>query len=165
MDIVLIILQTNIFTWTDRAIVSRVFGITMLGIAYGVDIKYKKDYSFWLYLFGLIILTSGLSVFYNRETIMLLIFGFTHILLIGFSIIIERNVFLVFGIIGIMEFLSRLSYKYFEGSPLFPFTFTLIGVGLIIIGIYYQKSRSIINGKITKHIPDFVLKLRPKRLR
>lgn len=165
MDIVPIILQTNTFTWTDRAIVSRIFGITMLIIAYVVDIKYQKDYSFWIYLFGLITLTSGLSVFYNEETIMLLIFGFTHILLIGFSIILERNVFLVFGIIGIMEFLSRLSYKYLEGSLLFPFTLTFIGVGLIVIGIYYQRNRSIIDKKITKHIPDFIFRLRPKRLR
>ena len=165
MDIVPIILQTNSFTWTDRAIVSRVFGTLMLIAAYVIDIKYEKNYSFWLYLFGLITLSSGLSVFYNTDTLMLFAFGLVNILLIGISVVLERNVFLVFGTIGVMEFLSRLSYKYFKGSPMFPFTLTIIGVGLIIIGISYQKNKSTVDKRIKMIIPDFFFRLKPKRLR
>ncbi|MDA3901118.1 MAG: DUF2157 domain-containing protein [Spirochaetes bacterium] len=164
MDIVPILMQTDAFTWTDRALVSKIFGVLMLFAAYIFDIKYEKDYSFWLYLFGLITLTSGLSVFYNDETLMLLAFGMIHILMIGVSIVLERNVFLVFGTIGVMEFLSRLSYKYFKDSPMFPFTLTLIGVGLIVLGIVYQKNKSSIEDRIRMMIPKFIFRLKPKRI-
>ena len=109
MDIEPIIFEKTKTTWTERAIVSRIFGFIVIIFGYIFDIKFKKDYSFWLYLFGLLTLTSGFSVFYNKDNFMFIIFGGVHVLMIIFSIILDRNVFLVFGTIGIIEFLGRLS--------------------------------------------------------
>jgi hypothetical protein len=163
MDIVPIIYEETKITWTERAVISNVFGLFMIGVGYYSDIKYEKDYSFWMYLFGLITLSSGLSVFYNDNFFKFLILGAANVLFILFSVFINRNVFLVFGTIGLTEFLSRLSWKFFEGSILFPFALTIIGVLLIISGIYFQKNRKNIEKNILSKIPVKILELRPKR--
>jgi hypothetical protein len=85
--------------------------------------------------------------------------------MIAVSVVLDRDVFLVFGTIGIIEFLGRLSYKYFKGYFLFPFSLTLIGFALITCGIYYQKHRKGINKFVGEKIPRFVLKARPRRVR
>jgi hypothetical protein len=90
--------------------------------------KFEKDYSFWLYLFGLAAATAGFSVFYNSDTIMFAVFGLVHVLMIIGSIILDRNIFLVFGAVGTIEFLGRMSYKYFRGDLLFPLSLTLVGL-------------------------------------
>ena len=163
MDIVPIIYESTYFTWTERAEVSNYFGIFMIGIGYFADIKFKKDYSFWMYLFGLITLSSGLSVFYNDDIFKLALLGVANILLILFSVFINRNVFLVFGSIGMVQFLSRLSWKFFQDSVFFPFVLTIIGILLIISGIYFQKNRKNIEKYILSKVPLRILDLRPKR--
>jgi 4-hydroxybenzoate polyprenyltransferase len=128
-----------------------------------VDVKFKKDYAFWIYLFGLITLSSGLSIFYNDNVFKFVLLGIANVLLILFSLFINRNVFLVFGTIGLTEFLSRLSWKYFEGSMFFPFALTLIGVLLIFSGIFLQKNRKRIEKNIMNKLPELIINLRPKR--
>ena len=163
MDIVPIIYEKTTITWTERATISNIFGLGMIGIGYFADVKFKKDYSFWMYLFGLITLSSGLSVFYNDDIFKFVLLGIVNILLILFSLFINRNVFLVFGAIGLVEFLGRLSWKYFEGSVFFPFALTLIGLLLIFLGIVLQKNRKKIEENITNKLPEFIINLRPKR--
>jgi hypothetical protein len=163
MDIVPIIYKTTRFTWTDRANVSNIFGLCMIGIGYFADVKLKKDYAFWMYLFGVITLSSGLSVFYNDNVYKFMLLGVANILLILFSTFLNRNVFLVFGTIGLIEFLSRLSWKFFKGSVFFPFALTIIGISLIVMGIFFQKNRKKIEEKILKKLPQYILNLRPKR--
>jgi hypothetical protein len=150
-------------TWTDRATVSNIFGILMIGIAYFMDMKFKEDYAFWMYLFGLIALSLGLSVFNNDTIFRFVLLGGVNILLILFSLFINRNVFLVFGAIGLTQFLARLSWVFFEGSVFFPFTLTIIGVLLILLGIYFQKNRERIQENVINKLPLFILNLRPMK--
>jgi len=163
MDIVPIIYEKTKITWTERATISNIFGLFMIGIGYYADIKFKKDYSFWLYLFGMITLSSGLSIFYNTNVFKFIMLGVVNALFILFSLFINRNVFLVFGVIGLTEFLGRLSWEFFEGSVFFPFALTIIGALLILSGIYFQKNRKKIDENIVNKLPLFILNLRPKR--
>jgi hypothetical protein len=163
MDIVPIIYEKTKITWTERAVISDFFGLFMIGVGYFADIKLKKDYSFWLYLFGLITLVTGLSIFYNDNVLKFVVLGIINVLLILFSVFINRNVFLVFGTMGLMEFLSRLSWKFFKGSALFPVALTIIGVLLIVVGIFFQKNKKRIDEYIKTKVPKRILKLRPQR--
>ncbi|MCL1927826.1 MAG: hypothetical protein FWG07_03405 [Treponema sp.] len=163
MDIVPIIYEETKITWTERAVISNIFGLFMIGIGYFADIKFKKDYAFWMYLFGLITLSSGLSVFYNNDIFKFVLLGIANVLLILFSLFVNRNVFLVFGTIGIIEFLSRLSWKYFENSVFFPFALTIIGVLLISSGIFFQKNRKKIEENVINKLPEYIINLRPRR--
>ena len=163
MDIMQVIEDKRSLTWTERANITNMFGLFMIAIGYYADIKFKKDYSFWLYLFGLIILSTGLSIFYNINIYKLIRLGVANILLILFALFINRNVFIVFGTIGLIEFLSRLSWQFFKDSSFFPFALTIFGVLLIVSGVFFQKNRKNIEEKIIKKLPVFILNLRPKR--
>jgi hypothetical protein len=163
MDIVPIIYEKTQITWTERAVISNIFGLFIIGIGYFTDVKFKKDYAFWMYLFGLITLSSGLSVFYNDDITKFILLGIVNILLILFSLFINRNVFLVLGTIGLTQFLSRLSWDFFKDSVFFPFALTLIGVLLILSGIFLQKNRKKIEEKLVNKLPEFIIDLRPKR--
>jgi hypothetical protein len=163
MDIVPVLYEETKITWTERAIISDIFGVLIIGIGYFADIKSKKDYSFWLYLFGLITLVSGLSVFHNDNLLKFSIFGIINVFLILFSVFINRNVFLVFGTIGLTEFLGRLSWKFFRGSALFPAALTVIGVLLIAAGMFFQKNKKKIDGYFNNKLPELILKLRPQK--
>jgi hypothetical protein len=163
MDIVPVIFEKTKITWTERAVISDIFGLLMIGAGYYMDIKFKKDYSFWMYLFGLITLSSGLSIFYNDNVLKFVLLGSVNVLLILFSVFINRTVFLVFGAIGLIEFLSRLSWEFFEGSVFFPFALTLIGVLLIAFGIFLQKNKKKIEESIINKLPEVFINLRPKR--
>jgi LPXTG-motif cell wall-anchored protein len=70
---------------------------------------------------------------------------------------------LVFGTIGLTEFLGRLSWKYFKGSVGFPFTLTIIGILLILLGMFFQKNKKKIDAYIKNSFPEFILKLRPQK--
>jgi hypothetical protein len=163
MDIVPVIYEKTKITWTERAIISNIFGLCMIGVGYFADIKFKKDYSFWMYLFGLVTLSSGLSIFYNDNIFSFVLLGIANIFMILFSLFINRNVFLIFGTIGLTEFLSRLSWKFFKSSIFFPFALTIIGILLILLGIYFQKNRKKIEESFINKLPLFILNLRPKR--
>ena len=163
MDIVPIIYSENTMTWTNRSDISQLFGIAMVFVSYLLDLKSKKRYSFWLYLFGLITITSGFSVFYNSDSGSLVTLLIVHLIMIILSLFLEQPVFIVFGMIGITEFLMRISYIWFKDSPVFPFLLTIIGLFLIIFGIIYQKNRNRINSFIINKIPKSIRWLRPGR--
>ncbi|MCL1946730.1 MAG: hypothetical protein FWF51_06210 [Chitinivibrionia bacterium] len=163
MDIVPIIQEKQNITWTQRAEISNVFGFLMIAIGYFADIKFKKDYSFWMYLFGLLTLSAGLSVFESQYLDKLIIFGLINVLMILFALFVNRDVFIVFGTLGIMQFLGRLSWEFFRDSALFPFYLTITGILLIAAGIFFQKNRKIIEENVINKLPNFILDSRPKR--
>ena len=161
MDIVPVIYKENMITWFERADISKIFGILMILAGYLLHLKKKRDYAFWLYLFGLFTLTFGFSFFYNTNSRGFIILLLIHIAMCFVSIFLEEPVFMVFGVIGIGEFLSRISYELFKDSKLFPFALTLIGIFIIALGIIYQKNRCKIESAVKKMIPECVVKLRP----
>ena len=145
MDIVPLILGSGADpTWGMRNFSSIVFAITMLGFALKYDKKTEEDFSFWLYLFGAIMLWGALwSVIFqfklNNE-----ITYFLHTLVsLGYvltSIIIQRKVFMVFGAVGVWGYVGHIVFKIFSNSPLCPFVMVLFGLCIIFSGIYYSKN-------------------------
>lgn len=56
MDLTPLLFGQHDFTYIQRSAVSVLFGLQMLFIAFFIDRKTKDDYSFWIYLFGLMAL-------------------------------------------------------------------------------------------------------------
>ncbi|WP_053228109.1 DUF2157 domain-containing protein [Spirochaeta cellobiosiphila] len=161
MDIVPIIFGTNYLTWTDRKHISLIFGTIMLIIGYFINRKSNKSFSFWLYLFGLLTLTASLSIYHNDEIGKFIIFFAVNLFFIGSYIILDQKVFLIFGTIGMTELLSRISYEFFKDSPLLPFILTFFGIGLILLGIFYQKNQAKLESKLKSIIPKAILNIKP----
>lgn len=136
------LLYGDAVSFQTAALVTLWFGIICLAIAYGVDLRWRRsrgDYSFWLYLFGLLsfwfsLLATGQDTEWYR-----LLFCLINLGLMALSILLKRRLFMVFGVVGVFGYISYLAFQVFADSLFFPFALSALGLGIIAVGVLYQK--------------------------
>jgi hypothetical protein len=138
-----------------------VFGVGTLVIAYLVDKSTKDDYAFWLYLFGLAAFWGGLSLMDSGGAWSRLGYCFINLILIAASTLLNRRVFAVFGSFGVAGYLSYLAFRLFKDSLFLPMALTVIGVGVIMATVAYQRNRARIDEYIVGVLPDGFMRLLP----
>jgi hypothetical protein len=74
-----------------------------------------------------------------------------------------RRTFLVFGALGLFGYLGHLAYCVFNDSLLFPFALSLLGIGIIYLGLQYQRRRKQIEQCIRSLIVPHIRSLIPPR--
>ncbi len=127
--------------------ISLVFGLITVGIAIWVDLRcrdatdpeWRQDYAFWLYFFGAIMAWSSLSFRDSGSEWGKAIYCLINVGLVFFGAAIGRRVFTVLGALGVSGYLTYLSHEVFKDSLLFPFALTLIGLGVVALGIWWQR--------------------------
>jgi len=141
MDLTPVLFGDEQTTWKLQALVSLWFGLFVVVLAFWVDIRtrHDKDYAFWLYLFGVIAFWGGLSMMDSDSELGKFLYFCTNLIMIVVGAVLSRRVFAVFGALGCAGYLGHLSYEVFEDSLLFPFVLTLIGLGVIGLGIVWQR--------------------------
>jgi hypothetical protein len=83
---------------------------------------------------------------------------------VGFLLLaacLTRRVFAIFGTIGIALYLGDLADKVFKDSLLFPFALSLIGIGIVALGLYYHRHQGTISAWVEQHLPESLKRLRP----
>lgn len=153
MDIAQIMYDTA--GYTVRSHVSIWFGLLMVLMAFFVDFRsrYSADYAFWLYLFGVMIFWGGLSFQYSDSEWAKFSYAMINVLMIFIGAVLMRRVFVVFGGIGLTSYLIYLSYHVFRDSALFPIMLSLIGFGIIYVGVLWQKNEFRIGLAVRKILP------------
>lgn len=142
--------------------ISIVFGILTIGLAFYIDLRNKStaDYSFWLYLVGVIMFWCGLSLLKSNSEISKFIYFSINLAMIFVGTILYRRVFLVFGTLGVMGYIGYLSVKYFKNSALFPVWLTFLGISIIYLGIVWQRHEksflSFIKPKLPQSFQDML---------
>ena len=76
-----------------------------------------------------------------------------NLLLVGVGVVIVRRVFVIFGAIGCSIYLGHLADKVFKDSWLFPIVLTAIGLGIIYLGVIWQKNEKEITKKVRSCLP------------
>jgi hypothetical protein len=147
--------------WSEREVISTIFGAVMILAAYLVDLRGKSDdFAFWLYLFGLMSFWGGLSAMDSQSELGKFIYCLINIALIFCSLALRRRTFILFGAIGLFGYLSHLAYRVFENSLLFPVVLSLIGLAIIYLGLQYQRRRDQIErdfrAGIAPHLRRFI---------
>jgi len=143
MDIAPIIANTESpLTWELRKQVSLWFGLLMLALAYGVDLRFRRDFAFWLYLFGLMAFWGGLSLMKSDSEFAKFGYFVINFGLIGISLFLHRPVFLIFGAMGVAGYIGHLAFRVFGDSVLFPFALSAIGIAVLLFGIWFSRLRS-----------------------
>lgn len=141
MDLIHWMAQSDYWTWSEtEQIVGALMGAGMLILGFFLQRKTKQDYSFWLYLFGHIILFTHFSALaLEKEGLLGIIYFVVYLSFVVASVWLQRRVFLVFGALGSYAYLSYLAFRVFEGA--LGFAFALAGIGLIIVlsAVGYQK--------------------------
>ena len=74
-------------------------------------------------------------------------------MLIGVGVVIVRRVFVIFGAIGCSIYLGHLANQVFRDSWLFPIALTAIGLGIIYLGLLWQKNEEAITLKVRSCLP------------
>ena len=154
------------YDWELRKLVSMYTGLFMIGLAFWVDVRSrnKADYAFWIYLFGVIAFWGGLSAQHSDSEISKFIYFCTNLFMIGVGVLIVRRVFVVFGALGSCGYLGYLASDIFKDSWMFPITLSAIGLGIIYLGIFWQKHEAVVSEKARKLLPRELRELLESKL-
>ncbi|MCL4758454.1 MAG: hypothetical protein KJZ96_08890 [Rhodocyclaceae bacterium] len=142
-------------SWELRKLVSLHFGLLFVGLAFWVDLRSRhgQDFAWWLYLFGVLTFWGGLSLM--RSDSELAKFGYfgINLTMIFIGAILSRRVFAVFGALGAAGYLGYLAHSVFRDSMLFPFVLTAIGLGIIYLGIVWQRNEKDFGNRLREKLP------------
>lgn len=144
------------WSWELREIVSLWFGLLTVLLALWVDIRsrHDRDYAFWLYLFGVVAFWGGLSLMNSDSELNKFLYFCINLAMIVVGAILSRRVFAVFGGLGAAGYLGHLAYDVFEDSLLFPFALTLIGLGVVWLGILWQRHEASLSRQLRTLLPQ-----------
>ncbi|WP_336333884.1 DUF2157 domain-containing protein [Pseudomonas putida] len=144
------------FSWEQRREVSLWFGLGMLLVFLVVDGRTREDYARWGYLAGLAAFWGGLTLLDSGSELGKAMYCLINIALMGMAVMLRRPVFMVFGALGVAAYLGYLSYEVFADSLLFPVVVTLIGLGVIWLGLVYQKRRERLSQAFRNVLPQWL---------
>ncbi len=161
MDIVPALVAHADASWALRKQITLLFGLLMLLFAFFVDLRsrHTKDYAFWLYLFGVMTFWGAMSSMGSGQLSGKFIYLAINFLMIFIGAILGRRVFAVFGGIGIMLVLGKLSWDTFKDSFSFAVVLTLLGFALIGIGVWWSKHEAAISAKLRALLPQSLREL------
>lgn len=142
--------------------VSLVFGLGTCAMAMWVDMRtrlsrapeWRQDFAFWLYLFGAIMFWGSLSLRDSSNELGKFLYALLNIGLVLFGAAIGRRVFTVFGALGVAGYLGYLSHRVFQNSLMFPFALTLLGLGVVWLGVKWQRNEAAINASLSRWVPE-----------
>jgi hypothetical protein len=162
MDLTPWVFGRSEFSWDERRAVSVWFGLAVLVVAWIVDRRPRGgDFAFWLHLFGMMTFWGGLSLSDSDSEVAKLLYCLLNVGLLLVSIFLSRRVYAVFGTLGIAIYLGYLAGKVFKDSLLFPFALSLIGVGVIGLGLLYHRKQEAIAAWLATRMPEWLTRLRP----
>lgn len=143
------------YDWELRKQVSMYAGLLMLGLAFWIDIRarHSADYAFWIYLFGTLAFWGGLSWQHSDSELAKFFYCCTNLLMIGIGVLLVRRVFVIFGALGCSIYLGHLAFDVFKDSMLFPVALSAIGLGVIYLGIIWQKHEQALTRNARKMLP------------
>ncbi len=155
------LLHGEYFSWEQRREVSLWFGLVILLASLLVDGRSTRDYAFWGYLAGLTAFWGGLSLMDSGSELGKALYCLINLGLIGLSILLRRPLFMVFGALGVAGYLGYLAHDVFEDSLLFPVVVSLIGLGVMGLGLLYQKRREAMSEALRRQLPASLLAFLP----
>jgi hypothetical protein len=155
MDLVPFIFNELDHTWELRKLTSVVFGLAMILFAFWVDVRSgrRKDYAFWLYLFGVLTFWCGLSLLRSDSELNKFLYFLINIALLVVGTLLSRRVFAVFAAFGILGYLGYLTRHIFQDSLVFPVAVAAIGIGIIFLGVQWQRHEQRLNELILGVLP------------
>ncbi|MBK0058199.1 DUF2157 domain-containing protein [Pseudomonas sp. S44] len=151
----------EVFSWEQRQKVSVWFGLLLLAVFLAVDGRTRRDYAYWGYLAGLLAFWGGLTSMNSDSELGKALYCLINLGLMGCAVLLRRPMFMVFGAMGVAAYLGYLSYDVFAESLLFPVVITLIGLGVIGLGLAYQKRREHLSQSLRAKLPQWLLDALP----
>ena len=144
-------------TWNLKCWISIGFGLILLAIGFMIDRKKKPDYAFWSYFFGTFSFWGGLNcLVWDKNELVLFLYFIINLLMMCLAVLLKRNILMIFGSLGVFGYFAHLAYEIFKDSIFFPFALSFIGIGLICLGILYQRNLNWIEKNIFDKLPSSI---------
>ena len=162
MDLTPIVFAGQEFDWEGRSLVSMLFGLPVLALAYVIDLRSRhRDFAFWLYLAGLLAFWGGLSLMDGGSELSRFGYFLVNLTLVALAVFLRRRAFLLFGGVGVIGYVGDLSRRLFPDEILF--TVALIAIGLLILsaGVWLARRRARIEAWVERSMPPALRRLRP----
>ena len=148
-------LYSSASLWRLYKLVSVGFGLVVILAAVLVDMRSdgKRDFAFWLYLAGVAAFWGGLSSMELGSQFGKIVYCAINVAMLFIGAVLSRRVFAVFGALGIAGYLGHLAYRVFADSLLFPIVLTVIGLGVILLGVLWQRHEQDISRRLRHYLP------------
>lgn len=165
MDVTPLIFEREVFEYGYK-VVSLVFGLALLLGSYLLDVLRPfgedEDFTFWGYLFGTASFWGGLTTLGEGTEAGWLLYAVINALMVLFSVFLRRRVLIIFGSVGLLLYTGHLAYEIFEGSILFPFALSAVGLCVVALGILYARRGARIEQTLRGALPEGALRLLPR---
>lgn len=145
-----------------RGIISTLFGLGLILIAWFFDLRGKSNFTFWPHLAAGLSINGGMYYWLTDSGYEWATLCAISLALLLLSIFLQRRAYAVFGAIGVASYLGYLSNEVFKDAILFSFALTGIGILIMVIGYYYFKHEQGIETWVESKLPDPVKQLRPQ---
>jgi hypothetical protein len=141
--------------WEIRKWVSLWFGLATVLFAFWVDMRSRdsRDYAFWLYIFGVLTFWGGLSLMQSDSELSKFLYCMINVAMVITGAVLGRRVFVVFGGLGIAGYLGHLSHRVFQDSLVFPVALTAIGIGIVWLGVLWQRREAVWSARLRSFAP------------
>ena len=161
LDLCHLVMQTEGFDWQFTRDFSLVSGLFVCALAVWVDLRCRlatepenrQDFAFWLYLFGAVMFWAGLSLRNSDSEVSKAIYCLINVGLVVWGAAINRRVFTVLGGLGVAIYLSYLAASVFQDSLAFSFVLTLLGLGVVGLGVWWQRHEARIHQRLAGWLP------------
>ncbi|CAM3491320.1 hypothetical protein [Parendozoicomonas haliclonae] len=153
------------FDWGNRSLVTMWFGLAMVLVAFGTDIATRKsrDYAFWFYLVGVVTFWGGLTSQSSDSELSKFFYFCLNLGLIGCGVVLLRKIFVIAGAAGSFIYLMHMADRVFKDSWLFPVALTIAGLGIVWLGILWQKHEQQISASLQSRLPKVLQELLVQR--
>lgn len=137
---------------------SMAVGLGMLALSLLIDARTRRqpDFGFWLALFGALALWGALSASDSDRWWSKHVYALINIGLIFAGALLQRRVLTVLGALGVSGYLGWLSWSVFEDSLLFPVALAALGLGLVFVGIWWQRNEARLLAPLLRNVPEWL---------
>ncbi|PEN07039.1 DUF2157 domain-containing protein [Longimonas halophila] len=99
----------------------------------------RSAFAFWPYIVGGLLLWGSLSMLTLHESLPPAAYAALNAGALLSGAAMQRHVFVITGALGLTGYLAYLAYDVFAGSMWFPFVLACLGLGIIALGIAWQR--------------------------
>ena len=130
------------------------FAIAAGGVVVDRMSRSQRDYGFWLHLAGAAAFWGGLTSLPSGSELGKFVYFLINLSLLIAGVVIGRRVYTVFGAFGVTGYLGYLSYQVFKDSLAFPLALIAIGLGVVWLGVLWQRNERQLEAAIARWLPS-----------
>ena len=145
----------------ERAWLTMWLGLLVLAFAFWVDLgsRHQYDYAWWLYLAGVLAFWGGMTAQDSDSELAKFFYCCVNLLMMLIGVVLKRRVFLLFGALGVSFYLGHLAWTVFEDSWLFPISMIALGLGIVYLGLIWQRNEVRLTLALRQCLPDSLRRL------